>query len=87
MYHLVRLETDQAAEWFEKAIEQREFGATVLLHVVAEKFPLAQAGEDDESPGDGWVISRRSLPRFARLRPCRLRTWFHFHTRLSRRPG
>jgi tetratricopeptide (TPR) repeat protein len=34
IYHIVRLETDQAAEWFEKAIQQREFGATVLLAYV-----------------------------------------------------
>jgi len=34
LYHIVRLETEQAAEWFEKAIEQREFGATVLLAYV-----------------------------------------------------
>ena len=34
IYHLVRLEIDQAAEWFEKAVEQREFGVTVLIQFV-----------------------------------------------------
>jgi hypothetical protein len=34
IYHVVYLETDQAAEWFEKAIQQREFGVTILVQFV-----------------------------------------------------
>ena len=30
-YHLARLETDQSAEWIEKAIEERDSGVPVLL--------------------------------------------------------
>jgi len=30
-YHLVRLETDQSADWLAKAIEQRDSGVPALL--------------------------------------------------------
>jgi hypothetical protein len=36
LYHLVRLETDQAAEWLEKAIEQHEL-AVAAFHAYLRK--------------------------------------------------
>ena len=54
LYHLVRREGDFAADWYEKAIEEREPFAVIyarsnLLHPIHEARPLAFPGRTDES--------------------------------------
>ncbi len=60
-FHLMRRETEVAAGWFARAIEQREHADSIdsapyVREPTGLHFVLARAGEDDKSAREGLMI-------------------------------